>query len=168
MLALTWQNDSNPVSCLMKTILAAIDSSNMSEAVVAEGAALARATEGRVVVLTVVQPPVLTSEYAPLIENVAEITAAGEKAAAERLAHFQSRLQSDGIAAETVQRTGAPVAQILLEAEEHHADYIVMGSHGHTAFYDLLVGSTTHGVLLRAPCPLVIVPPKDNKARRAK
>jgi len=34
----------------------------------------------------------------------------------------------------------------------------VLGSHGHTAFYDLLVGSTTHGILLRAKCPVLIVP----------
>jgi nucleotide-binding universal stress UspA family protein len=34
-----------------------------------------------------------------------------------------------------------------------------MGSHGHNAFYDLLVGTTTHGVLRKATCPVVIVPP---------
>ena len=34
--------------------------------------------------------------------------------------------------------------------------------------YDLLVGSTTHGVLLRAPCPVVIVPPKDRKSEKTK
>jgi nucleotide-binding universal stress UspA family protein len=38
-----------------------------------------------------------------------------------------------------------------------------MGSHGHTAFYDLLVGSTTHGVLMRANCPVVIVPPEKKR-----
>jgi len=44
----------------------------------------------------------------------------------------------------------------------------VMGSHGHTALYDLLLGSTTHGVLFRAPCPVVIVPPKRPRARARK
>jgi nucleotide-binding universal stress UspA family protein len=46
----------------------------------------------------------------------------------------------------------------------------VMGSHGHTAFYDLLVGSTTHAVLKRAKCPVVIVPPRaqPEPKRRAK
>jgi nucleotide-binding universal stress UspA family protein len=39
----------------------------------------------------------------------------------------------------------------------------VMGSHGHTALYDLLVGSTTHGVLMRAQCPVVIVPSAKQK-----
>ena len=152
----------------MKTILAAIDSSSISEAVVAEAAALARTGQGRVVLLTVVQPPMITSEYAPLIENIAEITIAGEKAAARHLANIQKKLAADGIASDAVQLTGAPVSNILTQAEKYAADYIVMGSHGHTAFYDLLVGSTTHGVLLRAHCPVVIVPPKDKKTRKAK
>jgi nucleotide-binding universal stress UspA family protein len=33
-----------------------------------------------------------------------------------------------------------------------------MGSHGHTALYDLIAGSTTTRVLKGAPCPVVVVP----------
>jgi nucleotide-binding universal stress UspA family protein len=58
-----------------------------------------------------------------------------------------------------VRLTGAPVARILDQAEQRAADYIVLGSHGHTAVYDLLVGSTAHGVLKKATCPVIIVPP---------
>lgn len=151
----------------MKTILVAVDSSGVSDAVVAQALALARSANGRIVLLTVVQPPVVTSEYAPMIENFEAITEAGKKAAEKRLLELKSELDAGGVATETLQLTGSPVAQILREAEAHGADYIVMGSHGHTALYDLLVGSTTHGVLLRAKCPVVIVPPKDRNARKA-
>jgi nucleotide-binding universal stress UspA family protein len=44
----------------------------------------------------------------------------------------------------------------------------VMGSHGHTALYDLLVGSTTHGVLMRAICPVVIIPAIKEPLKKAK
>ncbi|MBI4621943.1 MAG: universal stress protein [Verrucomicrobia bacterium] len=54
------------------------------------------------------------------------------------------------------------------QAEKNAADFIVMGSHGHTALYDLVVGSTTHGVLRRATCPVVIVPRPMQKAAKAK
>lgn len=144
----------------MKTILAAVDSSTMRDAVVAEAVALARGGAGRVVLLTVVQPPVLTSEYAPVVENFGELIAAGEKAAATLLASVRQRVESEGVPVETIQAAGAPVTHILEEAQKRQADYIVMGSHGHTAVYDLLVGSTTHGILKRANCPVVIVPPK--------
>jgi len=67
-----------------------------------------------------------------------------------------------------VQLTGAPAPLILAQAESEKADYIVMGSHGHTALYDLVVGSTTHQVLRKARCPVMIVPPPVKKAARRK
>lgn len=147
----------------MKTILAAVDSSNMRDAVVDEAMALARHGRDRLVLLSVVQPPVLTTEYAPVVENFGDLIAAGERAAKTLLETVRQRVEAAGLAAETVQVTGAPIAHILEQAEKHGASYIVMGSHGHTAFYDLLVGSTTHGVLMRARCPVVIVPPRKKR-----
>lgn len=120
------------------------------------------------VLLNVLQPPVITSEYGPFMENISEIVLVGEKAAARQLAALQEKLAKLGLETETLQFTGAPVPNILKQAEKVGADYIVMGSHGHTAFYDLLVGSTTHGVLLRSPCPVVIVPAVRTKARKTK
>jgi len=150
----------------VKTVLAPIDFSGASEAVVSEAAALARSFNGRVVLLTVIQPPVITSEYAPMMENLAEITAAGEKAAGKNLAKIEERFKAESIPTESVQVNGAPVAHIVEQAQKFAADYIVMGSHGHTAVYDLLVGSTTHGVLMRAMCPVVIVPHQKTKAAK--
>jgi nucleotide-binding universal stress UspA family protein len=152
----------------VKTVLTPIDFSSVSDAVVAEATVLARALGGRIVLLTVIQPPVITSEYAPMMDDLGEITAAGEKAAATKLTKFEERLRVESIPTETVQVNGAPVAHIVEQAQKFAADYIVMGSHGHTAVYDLLVGSTTHGVLLRAKCPVVIVPPKKTKTAKKK
>lgn len=144
----------------VKTILAPVDFSGATDAVVAEAARLASAINGKVVLLSIIQPPVITSEYAPLMENMAEITAAGERAAGKQLASLQDALQAQNVPTETVQLNGAPIQHIVDQAKTLSADYIVMGSHGHTAIYDLLVGSTTHGVLLRSTCPVVIVPPQ--------
>jgi len=170
---MTWQ----PVRCRVqafaysrgvKTILTPVDFSEVSDAVVAQAAALARALNGRVVLFTAIQPPVITNEYAPLMENIAEITAAGEKAASKRLAAMQNKLEGESVPVEVVQVNGAPVVLIAEQAQKVGADYIVMGSHGHTAFYDLLVGSTTHGVLRRAACPVVIVPSQTKKSAKRK
>ncbi|HTO03670.1 MAG TPA: universal stress protein [Opitutus sp.] len=148
----------------MKTILAPIDFSKVSNSVVNEACELARALEGRVVLLAVVQPPVVVTEYAVMIDNIAELTAAGEKNAARQLEALEEKVKSEFVSVESVQVVGAPVANIIDQAEKFDADYIVMGSHGHTAFYDLLVGSTTHGVLMRAKCPVVIVPSAKEKS----
>lgn len=148
----------------MKTILAPVDFSEATEAVVAEAADLARAMNGQVVLLTVLQPPAITNEYSALVDNLAEIMAAGEKNAARRLAELESKLKAAQVRVETVQLNGPPIRLIVEQAKTRGASYIVMGSHGHTALYDLLVGSTTHGVLMRAGCPVVITPgPKAAK-----
>lgn len=149
----------------MKTILAPVDFSSSTAAVVAQAAALARPFNAQVVLLSVIHPPVITSEYAPMMENLAEITAAGEKAAAKQLAKLQETLRGDGIASDIVQLNGSPIPHIVEQAKKLPADYIVMGSHGQTAIYDLLVGSTTHGVLMRASCPVIITPADKAKPK---
>lgn len=152
----------------MKTILAPVDFSGATEAVVAEATALARALDGRIVLLTVIQPPAITNEYSALMDNLAEIVAAGEKNAAKRLAELESKLKAEQVPVETMQLNGPPIRLIVEQARKLDADYIVMGSHGHTALYDLLVGSTTHGVLMRATCPVVITPGPKEPPKKAK
>jgi nucleotide-binding universal stress UspA family protein len=41
------------------------------------------------------------------------------------------------------------------------ADYVIMGSHGHGKLYDFLVGSTASGIIKKATCGVIIVPPTD-------
>jgi nucleotide-binding universal stress UspA family protein len=152
----------------VKTILAPVDFSSATQTVVTEATALARSLDGKVILLSVIQPPAPVAEYAAFLENIAEITAAGEKAAARNLTKLQAQLEAAGVTCETLQFVGTPIQHITQQAEKLKADYIVMGSHGHTALYDLLVGSTTHGVLLRAKCPVVILPAEKRKATKAK
>lgn len=147
----------------MKTILTPVDFSSATARVLETASELARAVAGEIVLLHVVQPPMVTSDYGLAMENVQEILAVSEKTAARQLAHLQSRLASDQVPVRTLQVNGAPVAAILEQAEKLSAHYVVMGSHGHTAFYDLIVGSTTHGILKKSPCPVVIVPPKEER-----
>jgi nucleotide-binding universal stress UspA family protein len=152
----------------MKTILAPVDFSGATDAVVAEATALARALDARVVLLTVIQPPAITNEYSALMDNLAEIVAAGEKNATKHLLEFEAKLQAEKVPVETIQINGSPIRVIVEQAKKLDADYIVMGSHGHTALYDLLVGSTTHGVLMRAACPVVITPAAKEAPKKAK
>lgn len=149
----------------MKTILVPIDFSPITAHVTKEAAELARATGARLLLLTVVQPAIVFERYDAGID-LAELTIQGEKNAALQLEQIAQTLKSDFLTVETAQVTGSPMDQILEHAKEVSAAYIVMGSHGHTSFYDLLVGSTTHGVLKRAKCPVVIVPAQAAPAKR--
>ena len=143
----------------MKTILAPIDFSKATNSVIDAATTLAAAMDARVVLIHVVQPLIITSDYGLTMENFQETIASSEKHATRRLAEISESLRARGVKnIETVQISGPAQTGIVDQAQKHQADYIVMGSHGHTAFYDLLIGSTTQNVLRKAPCPVVIVP----------
>jgi len=145
----------------MKTILAPIDFSTATDGVIEAAVTLARATQSRIVLLHVVQPPVITSDYGLALENFQEAIDISEKHSAKRLAEITEglRVRQPELSVETQLLNGPPVIEILDAVKKYDAAYIVMGSHGHNAFYDLLVGTTTHGILRKATCPVVVVPP---------
>lgn len=141
----------------MKTILASVDFSTASKQVVAEASKLAQAVKARLVLLHVVQPPVVTAnDLRPQVG--AEYVAAAAESATKRLTALQKPLRAKGVAVETKHLVGHPGECIVEQARKLRADYIVLGSHGHGAFYELIVGSTTSRVLRTAHCPVVVVP----------
>lgn len=52
---------------------------------------------------------------------------------------------------------GEPQQVIIDVAHRYHSDLIVMGSHGHTGFKKLILGSVSQAVSHRAPCAVAIV-----------
>jgi nucleotide-binding universal stress UspA family protein len=52
---------------------------------------------------------------------------------------------------------GDPVTEILMVAEDTHADLIVMGTHGRRGIPRLLMGSVAELVVRRADCPVLTV-----------
>jgi nucleotide-binding universal stress UspA family protein len=152
----------------MKAILAAIDFSPVSDLVVREAAALARALRGKLVLLTVLVEPVYVQGFAPPQKTIARITVTNEQAVRRRLTAMQQALQSELVPVETVVRRGNAAYHIMEEAAEHDARFIVIGSHGHTAFFDLILGGTSQTVLKQARLPVVVIPPKMRKPRKSK
>lgn len=52
---------------------------------------------------------------------------------------------------------GNPAKVILQQAEETHCDLIVMGSKGHSAIMEFMLGSVSHNVVLHAKVPVLVV-----------
>lgn len=149
----------------MKTVLAPIDFSAVSRRVIDEAIGLARAIGGRLVLLHVVSPGNFApSEFAPPGARAAYIAQA-EKQARDELSALQRNLRDAGVTAHVVHQVAQPGAGIIEQAERLEADYLVLGSHGHGAFYELIVGGTASRVLKLARCPVVIVPAAVRKLR---
>jgi len=152
----------------MKTILAPVDFSAITPAVVENAASLARAVGGRIVILHVVAPAIVPGDSSSMVVDLSRMQARAETGAAAQLSALKARLREGGLEAEAVEVGGIPTVQILEQAGALGADYIVMGSHGHGAVYDLLIGGTTHAILKRARCPVVVVPAQHGGAGKGR
>jgi nucleotide-binding universal stress UspA family protein len=75
-----------------------------------------------------------------------------------KLAKWQKEIADEGIKVSLHEPTGVVAEEILNQADELNADLIVMGTHGHGAMYNLLVGSATKGVLKHSRRPVLLVP----------
>jgi nucleotide-binding universal stress UspA family protein len=81
-----------------------------------------------------------------------------DKGRKSNLATWQKEIARDGIKVSLHEPTGAVTEEILSQADELNADLIVMGTHGHGAMYNLLIGSATKGVLKHSTRPVLLVP----------
>jgi len=147
----------------MKTFLVPVDFSAVSEEIVDTAVSFARAFGGKVVLLHIVQPPIITSEYALPVDAVQEAMTSSEKNALIKLAAHEETFKQAGLDVAISVRHGPPVYEILDAAAKAKADFIIMGSHGHGKIYDLLVGSTASGVIKGAHCGVIIMPHEEKK-----
>jgi nucleotide-binding universal stress UspA family protein len=61
-------------------------------------------------------------------------------------------------------RLGDPVDQIVSVATEIAAHLVIVGTHGRRGVRRLLLGSVAERVARMAPCPVIVVRPRDEKA----
>lgn len=142
----------------MKTILVPVDFSAVSKALLAEAVKLSEGRPSKIILLHVINPPKPIAYPSPVVLDMGPLVAAMTDSGMEQLEKLKSSLGRRRISMRLIQVEGIPAIEILGCAKKLSANYIVIGSHGHSGFYDLLVGSTTSGVLRRATCPVVVVP----------
>ena len=75
-----------------------------------------------------------------------------------KLAQWQKEIAQGGLKVTLHEPTGTVAEEILLQADSLNADLIVMGTHGHGAMYNLLVGGVTKVVLKHSTRPVLLVP----------
>jgi nucleotide-binding universal stress UspA family protein len=89
--------------------------------------------------------------------------------ATEVLDDLKAKLDSYGEHPKFDLVVGQPAKEIVLYAEQHDIDHLVVGHRGHTPFDRWLIGSVARQVLAYAPCAVTIVrDPATIKRRHAK
>jgi nucleotide-binding universal stress UspA family protein len=149
------------------TIVALIDFSAVTDRVFETASSLADSLKGRVVLLHVVQPSLVTTAASAAPEAVQAAVDAAEKAAAQRLARYEKRLQLDRINVTKMMLRGVPAPQIVELSGKLGAAFLVLGSQGQNPTAARLLGGTAEGVLRAARCPVIVVPhPKLARSRQ--
>lgn len=83
------------------------------------------------------------------------------KAVKQKLQELKKNLKQNGLMVKSVLMEGPTTENILTEAEKFKADLIIVGSHKHRKFYNLLFGSTHDELLKHAKIPVLVIPPID-------
>jgi len=149
----------------MKTILAAVDFSQITQKVV-EGASLfAEAMQAKLILLNVWEP---IASYMPVGAAMDVITAPVPveppdlNLVKERLEQLAAPLRRKGLTVETLVSTALPVEEILNQSKALGASIIVLGSHGHGALFQLFSGSVVTSVLHKSTIPVTVIPVRGN------
>ncbi|MCG2793001.1 MAG: universal stress protein [Weeksellaceae bacterium] len=79
----------------------------------------------------------------------------------KELHKIQEKVIAEGVECSHILKQGLPSDTILEFANEKSADYIVVGSHGRSGFYDVLIGSLTKEITKKSTIPVLVVPCHD-------
>lgn len=143
----------------MKKILVAVDLSAATIQVCNAARDLAHSLKARLMILHVVPPaPLVMEYYAMNALQLERLPRAAQKRAAEKLRALGHWFAKSCPETKVIQHTGDPVSTILHTARVKRPDYIVLGSHGHTSAFELLMGSVAHGIVRRSSVPVLLVP----------
>ncbi len=75
-----------------------------------------------------------------------------------KMSQFTSILAKKGYTVKTVQVNGVIADEVIDYAKKVKSKMIMLGRHGHSAIYNILVGSVAEEVLKHSPIPVVLVP----------
>ena len=74
---------------------------------------------------------------------------------------YADALRNANVDASALLIKGPIIETILNEAKRFEADLLIVGSHGFGALYDLLVGSSSRGILKDTNIPVLVVPIRE-------
>ena len=153
-------------------ILVALDFSDASHKVLAQGRLLGEAFAAKLLLLHAIEAPPdpALMAYEPELlfggiepdPSVMRETLAGRfRHEHEQLLQHSRQLRDAGTDCNALLVPGKSDQVILNMADKHQADMIVLGSHGRGVAAQLLLGSTSRGVLHKTRVPVHVVPTRD-------
>ena len=160
----------------MKQLLAAIDFSQNTDAVLEQATILAKALNSKLWILHVASDETQAmlyestqfTGYSPeFVSMPGDVQIARDLSAEEikrehtHLLSISAKLRDDGVDAQAILVKGHPAKLIVAKASDLQADLIILGSHGHSVLRKALLGSVSEAVIHHARCNVMIVPDSE-------
>ena len=143
------------------SILVAVDLSPASEKVVAAAGRVAKLTGAPVYILHAAEPEPDFVGYDAGPETVRTQVAQELRREHRGVQALAENLRKAGLDATALLVRGPTVETTLKEAEKLEAELIVLGTHGHGAVYDVLIGSYSAGIIRKSKLPVLVVPVRE-------
>ena len=140
------------------TIIAATDFSATAANAARNAVALARKLGDKVLLVTVVEPPLQYHHRKGAGEDAPAYDALLRESAQKLMDEAVAALRGEGITVEGRVLIGAPVPALSALATEEHARVLVMGAHDLGQVARVFFGSVSERTVLDAPCPVLVVP----------
>jgi nucleotide-binding universal stress UspA family protein len=138
---------------LFEKILVPLDGSEHSIHALEKAIQIAKKFDGELMLIHMYSMPIFEITPSQLNTFVLEQRKSGEKI----LAEGRKKAYAEGVPFETQLKEGHIVEGIVQAAREGNFDLIVMGAKGISKLKELFLGSVSHGVILHAPCAVLIV-----------
>ena len=142
-------------------VLVAVDLSPATARVIRVAEKIARGMGGTVWVLHVAEaePDFVGYDTGP--EVVREQVAREYRDEHRAVQRHADALRKADIEATALLIKGPIIDTVLSEAKRLKADLLIVGSHGFGALFDLLVGSSSRGILKKTDIPVLVVPVRE-------
>jgi len=150
-----------PLSSASKTFLVPTDFSSCAGKAAEEALMLAKSFSGRVVFFHVLDlNPSYTISYAHELGVSVQIPPPLPEETEPEWEAFLSGLPLEKVDWEKCTGEGQAASAIVRQAENIHADMIVIGTHGRSGLPHMLLGSVTEKVVRTASCPVLTIRPE--------
>ena len=142
-----------------KHILVPVDESPISYAAVEQALALAKELKSEVTVMSVISvDPFKGVDFYKVAPAITDYFMQAEENAQLRLKDIERLFVRDGVSVNTKVIRGVAASEgIMAIASDVSADLIMMGSHGHTVFKKMVLGSVAQNVLTQSHILVLIV-----------
>ncbi len=146
----------------IKKILVPVDFSEFSQKAVRYGVEIARDRNASLTLIHVINQRIIDAVHELSVKGYkGDFVEAMRKMVQDREQELHQVLPLDwreGISEIHFEiRKGRPAEEIINYAKDNAVDLIVVGTHGRSALMSTLIGSVANTVVLRAPCPVLVV-----------